>query len=227
MTYSNVPGGYGAQQPPSQPNYGQQPQAGYGQPGFSGGGPSMATITTYVVIAFGVLAFLLGFAPYKTEVDGVEESGESFFETVGVAGLIPLLVAALVAGLGMLPKQTGNEAVVAALSVSGFLALLLMLTGLGDEFSAGVGLILVLVVAFLQAAVAVASLLVAADIIKPRPPNPYGGYYQQAGYGQHGQPGGFGQPGALPPAQPQPQQPSYGAPPQQAAGGYGQGYQQH
>lgn len=220
MTYSNVPGGYGAP-PPNQPNYGQQQPGGYPQAGPGAGGPSMATILRMVVIAFGVLAFLLGFAPYSALEGLGSDASYNFFESSGVIGLVPLLVAALVAAFGLLPKQNANEAVVAATSLAGFLTLLLMLTGFGDGQSAEVGLILVLIVAFLQAAVAVASLLVAADVIKPRPPSPYGGYYQQGGY--PGQQAGYGQP-QVQGQQAPPQQPPYGAPPQQP--GYGQGYQQ-
>lgn len=229
MTYSNGPGGYGApQQQPNQQSYGPQPygQAGPGAPT----GPSMAAIANIVVIAFGVLSFLLGFAPYAAiDIDSASDFGSdesfSFFNNgasgAGTIGLALLLLAALVAAVGLLPKQTKNEGLVAALSVTGFLILLVLLIGLSDGMSVGVGFILVLVVAFLQAAVAIGALLFAADIIKPRPPAPYGGYYPQGAYGQ--QPA-FGPPAALAP--PAPQAPQYGAPPQ--APGYGApGYQQH
>lgn len=185
----------------------------------------MATIVKMVVIAFGVLNFLLGFAPYaEFEIGPID--GLNFFEAggAGVAGLSLLLLGALVTAFTLLPKQDSSDATVAAASLAGFLLVLFAMFSLGDGSSIGVGLILVLIVSFLQAAAAVVALLVTAEIIKPRSPSPYGGYYPQAGYGQPGQPGGYGGQQGMP-GQAPPQQQNYGGPPQ--GPGYGQGYQQH
>jgi hypothetical protein len=162
------------------------------------------------VVVLGVLSFLLGFLPYISGA-AAQFGGESisvssstnFFMTNGLVSTTLLLVAALVVGLGMLPKQDIHDGVVASLSVVGFVSLLLQLVSLPSEAKVGIGLIIVLVTSFFQAALAIAALLFAADIIKPPAPKP-------PQYGYYGQ-GGYGQPQ---PSQPsQPQQPYYGAAP--------------
>jgi hypothetical protein len=62
----------------------------------------------------------------------------------------------------MLPRQSANEAVVAGLSVAGFVSLLMLLIGLVDTVEAGVGLILVLVTSVRQASLAVGWVLFSA-----------------------------------------------------------------
>jgi hypothetical protein len=82
-------------------------------------------------------------------------NSENFFDNIGLGvgliGLALLLAAALVAAFGMLPRQPGTEAVVAGLSVAGFVSLVFLLLGLVDTVEAGVGLILALVSSVLQA----------------------------------------------------------------------------
>jgi hypothetical protein len=220
MTYSTGPGGYGEQpqgaggqgygQPA--PAYGAAPSAGRGLPFFLNIG----------VIAIGVVSFFLGFAPF-VKVD--ETSGRSPFDAktksfsffysifpsgVGTIALVALLAAALIAAFALLPKQEPHDAVVAGLSVTGFVSLLFLLFGIGDGFSAGIGLILVLVTSFLQAGAAVVGLLLGSGVIKPPAPRQaqYGGYYGQPGYGQPQQQYYGGAPGA-------PGAPTYQAPPSQ------------
>jgi hypothetical protein len=210
MTYSN-PGGYGGPpQGPSTPGYGPQPAPGPAGP--AGPGRGMTFYFNIGVVVLGVLNFLLGFLPYISGA-AAQFAGESisvssstnFFMTNGLVSTSLLLVAALVAGLGMLPKQDIHDGVVASLSVVGFLSLLCQLISLPKEANTGIGLIIVLITSFVQAAVAIAALLFAADIIKPPAPKPpQYGYYGQAGYGQP-------QPPPSPPSQPQ--QPYYGAAP--------------
>jgi hypothetical protein len=163
------------------------------------------------VVVLGVLNFLLGFLPYisgATASFGGQSvsvnSSANFFQTTGLVSTSLLLAAALVAGLGMLPKQDTHDAVVTSLSVVGFFSLLFQLVSLPGEAKTGIGLIIVLITSFIQAALAITALLFAADIIKPPAPKPpQYGYYGQAGYGQPQQPS--------PPSQPQ--QPYYGAAP--------------
>ncbi|HUO37096.1 MAG TPA: DUF5336 domain-containing protein, partial [Mycobacterium sp.] len=135
---------------------------------------------------------------------------------VGLIGLSPLLAAALVAAFGMLPKQSGHEPVVAGLSVSGFVSLFILLIGLPDAVEAGVGLILVLVSSFLQAALAVGCVLLSAGVVKSGSAAMYG-YANQGAYGPPLQPYQTQpyppQPSAPQPFQPPPQVPYSGAPP--------------
>jgi hypothetical protein len=216
MTYSN-PGGYGGPpQGPSTPGYGPQPAPGPGGPagaaGPPGPGKGMPFYFNVGVVVLGVLSFFLGFLPYisgaAAQVAGESitvSSSANFFNTNGLVSTTLLLVAALVAGLGMLPKQDINDGVVASLSVVGFVSLLFQLVSLPGEANVGIGLIIVLITSFFQAALAITALLFAADIIKPPAPKPpQYGYYGQAGYGQPQQP-------PSPPSQPQ--QPYYGAAP--------------
>src|SRR6185312_2379278 len=88
---------------------------------------------------------------------------------VGLIGLALLLAAALVAAFGLLPRQSGNEAVVAGLSVAGFVSLVFLLLGLVDTLEAGVGLILALVSSVLQASLAVGSVLLSSGIVMSAP----------------------------------------------------------
>ena len=215
MSYSN-PGGYGGPpQGPSTPGYGPQPAPGPAGPGSPAGQGSPARGMPFYfnigVVVLGVLNFLLGFLPYisgATASFGGQSvsvnSSANFFQTTGLVSTSLLLAAALVAGLGMLPKQDTHDAVVTSLSVVGFFSLLFQLVSLPGEAKTGIGLIIVLITSFIQAALAITALLFAADIIKPPAPKPpQYGYYGQAGYGQPQQPS--------PPSQPQ--QPYYGAAP--------------
>src|SRR6201997_3783801 len=207
MTYSN-PGGYGGPpQGPSTPGYGPQPP-----PGPAGPGKGMPFYFDIGVVVLGVLNFLLGFLPFisgATAQFGGESvsvnSSVNFFGTPAVVSISLLLVAPLVAGLGMLQKQEIHEGVVTSLSVVGFVSLLFQLVALPSAAKVGIGLIIVLITSFIQAALAITALLFAADIIKPPAPKPpQYGYYGQGGYGQ-----------PQPPTSPltQPQQPYYGAAP--------------
>ena len=187
MTYPGGPGqgagqGYGlGVQPqgvvpyPPAVSYGPARRPGRGIPFFLNIG----------VAALGIVSFFLGFAPYLTI--GVESKGMASFRNsgpresidffsnlgfgVGVIGLGLLVTAALLASFGLIPKVRDNGAGVAALSIAGFLCLLFLMFGLADgilgtTFHAGVGLILVLVTAFLQSALAVAAMLIDAGVIK-------------------------------------------------------------
>jgi hypothetical protein len=212
MTYSSGPGGYGGPpqgpQGPSAPGYGPQSQA-YGAAAGQGESKGLPFYFNVGVIALGVLSFFLGFAPYISGTSA-EFGGESisvsssmnFFMTNGLLSISLLLVGALVAAFGLLPKQEIHEGVVSSLSVVGFISLLCQLISLPGEVKLGFGLILVLVLSFLQSALAIAALLFSTGVIKPpQPKQPQYGYYGAQG-------GGYGQP-----QQSQPQQPYYGGGP--------------
>jgi Family of unknown function (DUF5336) len=217
MSYS-TPGGYGGPpQGPSTPGYGPQ-TPDYGAAPEPSQGKGLPFYLNVGVVALGVLSFFLGFTPY---ISGATASfgGQSFsvntatnfFMTNGLVSTSLLLVAALVAALGMLPKQDIHEGIVSSLSVVGFVSLLFQMINLPSEAKLGFGLIIVLVTSFLQAGLAIGALLFSSGIIKPpAPKQPQYGYYGQGGYGQP-------QP-QQPLPQSQPQQPYYPGPP--AAGSY-------
>lgn len=157
----------------------------------SGNPRSLPFFATLGVMVIGVAAFFLGFAPYAKMSGGGDtdflSSENFFFNGFGGAGTVSLaflLAAAAVAAFGMLPGQQANAPAVAGLSLAGAVTLLFLLIGLDHGLSAGVGLILVLIAAFLQTGLAVAAALASAGVIgggRPRspydysPPPPYGG----------------------------------------------------
>ncbi|CAM3967695.1 DUF5336 domain-containing protein [Nocardia ninae] len=188
------------------------------------------------VAALGVLNFLLGFLPYvgtkAVDFGGARVANSetaSLFEAGGAALLGLLLLGGLLAALSVLPKQSWTGAAAAA-SVAGFLALALHSFTLSDGIELKWGAFALLVLAFVQAALAVGAVLFESGIVKapaPRPASQPG--FNQSGYGQQqqssfsafgqNQPGyGQGQPGQ--PGQPYGQQSPYGQQP-----GYGAGQQ--
>jgi hypothetical protein len=129
-------------------------------------------ILTIAVAGLGILNFLLGFAPYDstdgTEVPGMGTVGAvsgNFFQsgTGGVATITLLFAAGVIAGCGLLPKQTPNLPTIVGLSIAGLLMLLLIMINFPDRVDAGIGLILVLFSGFAQATAAVAALLLRDD----------------------------------------------------------------
>lgn len=166
---------------------------------------NLPRILTFVVLGLGIVNFLLGLLDLVTaEVSSAQELPSSiqtsfsttFFASGGSAVSVALLLAAgLIAGASLLQKDAKNQAVVAALAITGFLVLVFQSFSLpsaeGNEFasttsSLGIGAILVLVLGFVQAAAAVAALLFDAGIVKAPAPKPasFGSQNQQAGYGQ-------------------------------------------
>jgi hypothetical protein len=219
MTYSTGSGRYEAPPPNPDPQvYGPQFPT-YNNPPSPSGAREMSSLLTVGVIILGVLSFGLGVMPYaQASVTGQlpARSSQNFFDNsglgVGLIGLSLLLAAALVAAFGMLPSQPGNEAVVAGLSVAGFVSLVFLLLGL-DAVEAGVGLILILVSSVLQAALAVGSVLLSSGIVKSASSAPSG----YAGQRAFGLPQPFPQPQAA--YRPAPGSvPAYGRPPSPPAG---------
>jgi hypothetical protein len=120
------------------------------------------------VAMLGVVNFLLGFAPYDstdgTEVPGLGTVGAvsgNFYQsgTGGVAAVALLFAAGLIAGCGVLPKQTPHLPTIAGLTIAGLLTLLVITINFPDRVDLGVGLVLVLVSGLVQAAAAVTALL--------------------------------------------------------------------
>lgn len=228
--------------PPGSPGYppAQQPTTQFAAPTQQFGkpetgpaaaeGPSKLPLyLTAAVAALGLIAFLASFGPLFTSGSGggMPEFGEqtltggALLSSGGGIPLIVVLFAALLAGVALVPKQPSRVGVVAALSVLGFLLTLLQLIGAPSGVSAGWGLMTIVVVAALQAIIAIAVLLFDAGVITPPAPKPK--YEQQ--YGQYGGPGQYyGQPQGQPqhhggpPHQQGPQQQRPGYPPQQYGG---------
>lgn len=216
MTYSTGSGGYAASPPnPDPPAYGPQLPT-YNNPPSGSSGTRLSSLLTIGVIILGMLSFGLGVMPYaQASVTGQvpATNSENFFDNIGLGvgliGLALLLAAALVAAFGMLPNQPGTEAVVAGLSVAGFVSLVLLMLGLVDTVQAGVGLILVLVSSVLQAALAIGSVLLSSGIVMSASSAP-SGYADQRAFA-------FPQPQAA--SRPAPGSvPAYGRPPSPPAG---------
>ncbi|WP_427915697.1 DUF5336 domain-containing protein [Rhodococcus sp. KRD162] len=170
-----------------------------------GGSPNLARILAFAVLGLGVVNFLLGLLDLVTaEVSSAQELPSSiqtsfsttFFASGGSAVSVALLlVSGLIAGASLVQKDTKNQAVVAALAVTGFLVLAFQSFSLpsadGNEFAStttalGIGAILVLVLGFVQAAAAIVALLLDAGILKAPAP-------KAAGFGNQNQPQGYGQ----------------------------------
>ncbi|HYO02904.1 MAG TPA: DUF5336 domain-containing protein [Mycobacterium sp.] len=202
MSYpSGPPASSGYPSGPPQAQY-SAPTQQFGQaPEAAPAGPSKLPFYLDIgVAALGLAAYLTTFAL---------DSGTTI-------GPIAAILAGLLAGVGLVPKQNSHFGVVAVLAVLGFLLVL------SDLINVGVSNVdwpwyLLIVFTLLQALVAVAALLLDAGVITAPVPKPK--YEQQNPYGQYGAPGNYyGQPqhGGPPHQQGPPQQ--RGAYPQQYGG---------
>lgn len=186
---------------PGGPNYG--PPA---QPTAGGESKGLGFFLLIGVAVLGVLNLLLGFAPYATLA---RESVNSFEANTDGLGL--LFLGGLLAAASLLPKQSYAGAAAAA-SVAGWVVALFVF--LNVDADSGWGAILILVLGFIQSAVAVAAVLFDIGVLKQPAPKPAAA----AGFGQPGQtPQGYGQ--GAPQGYGQGPQQSYG---QQQPQGYGQ-----
>ncbi|MFI5714220.1 DUF5336 domain-containing protein [Nocardia sp. NPDC051750] len=241
MSYPTGGSGYNAPVPPSvPPNPGQQ--AAGGASAAEAGGKGLPFFLTIGAAAVGVLAFLLGFLAYvgaDTDMDLPSSADTSLnlweYQEASIGGL--LLIAGLLAGLSLLPKQNW-VGVSAAVATGTFLTILFQLFTLPEGAKAEIGLYLILVLALVQAGLAVAVVLFESGILSapaPRPAASTGFPGGQQAYGQQQYQGqqGYGQQQY---SSGQQQQPSYGQqaygqqPGQQSYGqqqpGYGQQSQQ-
>ena len=195
MTYSpgspgyppaQSPGGYGASSTPSftKSDDGESNES------------NLKVYLTIGVLILGLASYLLSYGPMITRIlpngDELIESGSTLPIDLG-------LLAALLAGVSVLPKAKNYAAVVAAIALLG--ALLLV----EDTFGAsgrGWALWFALGCGVVQAVLAVTALLLDAGVITPPAPRPkydqyygqYGGYYgQQSPYQQQSpQQSGYG-----------------------------------
>ncbi len=204
MSYpSGQPGNQGY---PSGPPAGQYsaPTQQFGQPPDAApAGPSKLPLYLNVAVA------VLGLAAYLTTF--ALDSGSTI-------GPVAAILAGLLAGVGLVPKQRSHYAVIAVLAVLGFLLVL------SDVINVGAGNVdwpwyLLIAFTLLQAIAAVAALLLDAGVITAPEPKPK---YEQNPYGQYGGPGQYygqlpGQHHGGPPQQGPQQRGGY---PQQQYGGY-------
>jgi hypothetical protein len=211
--------------PPGSPGYppAQQPTTQFAAPTQQFGrlpepatpaaeGPSKLPVYLLAAVA------ALGLAVYGSSYGPLFQAGADFFTpTLLDLGVVASLLAGLIAGVGLVPKQKAAPALVAVLSVLGFLLSVAIVLTAPQGVSIEWGLYLIIAFSVVQAIVAVAVLLFDAGVIAPPAPRPR--YEQQQQYGQYGGPGPYygqhHQPG--PPHQQQQQRPGY---PSQYGGGY-------
>jgi hypothetical protein len=209
MTYPPGSPGYPpAQQPTTQfaaptQQFGKSPDAAPAAEGPS----KLPMYLTATVAALGLAVYLSNYGPL------FEASGTDFFTpTLLDLGVVASLLGALIAGVGLVPKQKAAPALVAVLSVLGFLLAISIVLTAPRGVDIKWGLYLIIAFSVVQAIVAVAVLLVDAGVITPPAPRPR---YEQQQYGQYGAPGPYyGQP-----QQPGPQH-QQGPPQQQQRPGY-------
>jgi hypothetical protein len=181
---SYPPGGPGyppAQQPTNQfsaptQQFGKMPEPAPAAPE----GPSpLPSYLTIAVAVLGLAAYLSSFGPLFTA------TADFFTPTLLDLGVVAALLAALIAAVGLLPKQTPRPAPVAVLSVLAFLLVIAIVLTAPQGVSIDWGLYLIIAFTVLEAIVAVAVLLFDAGVLTAPPPRPK---YEQQPYGQYGQP---------------------------------------
>jgi Family of unknown function (DUF5336) len=224
--------------PPGSPGYppGQQPTTQFSQPTQQFGkieqspqattGPSKLPIYLLAAVAaLGLAVYLSSFGPMFTiSSTDFPQLGSASGTSLGLGlAVVASVLAALLAGVGLLPKQTPYTAVVAVVSVLAFLLVIAEVINKPEGVSIDWALYLVIVFTLLQALAAVGALLLDAGIITPPAPRPK---YEQQQYGQYGPGQYYGQQHGLPQGGPQQQQrpgypPQYGGyPGGPAAGGF-------
>ncbi len=218
MTYSSGNPGYQPAQ--SSTSYGA---SGSSAPSFAKSDDRESKLQLYLMIAvvvLGLLAYFLSFGSVYNVNSDLGSSSSSPGHGAGVA--MAALLAALLAGVGLLPKARNYTAVVAVIAVLGALLLIARTVTLSDNVSAGWALWVILGLAVVQAICSVGALLLDAGVLTAPAPRPKYDQYSQYGgpYGQYG--GYYGQPGQQPYQQGPPQsgqQPGYGS----QYGGYSSG----
>lgn len=231
MTYS--PGGPGGYQPPQPPSYGAPTSGSFaaqGQAPAAAGESQLPFYLKIAVAALGVLAYLASFGPtlvYSSESLGSSKGTDMWL-------VLFALIAALVAGVSLLPKARDTAAPVAVLSLTAVFMVISEVVNKSDLYSYGWAIWIVLLLVIAQAAAAVMVLLYSAGVLTPPVPQPrqpepsqygsYGapapGYYgqqpgaeqrpgypsQYGGYTPPPAPGSLGAPGQQPQQPPQPPQ---------------------
>ena len=188
MTYPPGSPGYPpAQQPTTQfaaptQQFGKLPEAAP-----AAAGPSKLPVyLTAAVAALGLAVYLSSYGPLFAA------SADLITPTLLDLGVVASVLAALIAGVGLVPKQKTAPALVAVLSVLGFLLAVAIVLTAPQGVDIKWGLYLIIAFGVVQAIVAVAVLLFDAGVITPPVPRPRFEQQQQP-YGQYGGPY-YGQP---------------------------------
>lgn len=168
----SVPQGYGAPAAPPQP------------------APGPSRLPAYLsgaVLGLGLLAYLASFGPQLSISTEMGPFGGAQLTASGLSyWTIAALVAALLAGVSLLPRVPSYAPVVAALAVLGVLLVAAQIFNSPAQFSIGWGMWLGLTLTVLQAAAAVVALLFESGVLRAPAPRPR---YEQ--YGQYGPPPGY------------------------------------
>ena len=215
MTYSPGSPGY----PPTQPG-GSYPGA---TPSFAkddSGESSLPLYLNIAVVVLGLAVYLLNFGPTFTLGADVGPGAGVSAGDAGTAVVIALL-AALLAGLSLLPKPKNYAGVVGVIAALGAFVAISESINMPAGYAIGWAMWPLVACSVLQAIAAVVVILLDAGVITAPAPRPkYDAYAQYGQYGQYGygpvQPSGgyYGQPGAQQHAAPQshiPQSPPYGS----------------
>jgi Family of unknown function (DUF5336) len=219
MTYS--PGGPGY--PPVQQHGPYAPTTQFGK--VDEGPSKLPMYLLAAVVAFGLAGYLVSFGPVWKSSEIGPVAGTNW--TGGSLEVVAMLLAALLAAVGLLPKQRNYLPLISVIAVVGFLLAVSELITKPSFLSVGWALIVIVVLAGLQAVVAVGALLLEAGVITPPQPRPKYDQYQPYGAPPVGQ--YYGQPGQPQQHTPQPQQnfsqqrpgyPQYGGYPAAGTGGY-------
>ena len=191
--------------PPSSPGYPPaQSPGGYGASSASSfaksdeGESNLRLYLTIGVMALGLASYLLSYGPMITRI---LPNGDELVESGSTLPIDLALLAALLAGVSLLPKARIYAGVMAAVAALG--ALLLIEDTIGAS-GRGWALWFALGCGVAQAVLAVSILLLDAGVITPPAPRPK--YDQYGHYGQYG--GYYGQQN---PYQQSPQQSGYGS----------------
>ena len=173
--------------------FGKVEQASQAQaPAAAAAGPSKLPVYLLAVVAVcGLLVYLFSFGPMFTISNtDFPQLGSASGTSLGLGlAVLASLLAALLAGASLLPKQKAIPAVVAAISVLAFLLVIAEIVNKPEQVSIDWALYVVIAFTFLQAAAAIAVLLLDAGIISAPAPRPK--YEQQQQYGQYGGPGQY------------------------------------
>lgn len=211
MTYPPGNPGYppaqqGNQYAPTQ-QYGKVGEPQEGSAGSSAGPSKLPLYLTGVVAALGLATYAFNFGPMLTISNSdFPQFGSASGSTPGLGlAVAASVLAALLAAVGLLPKQKPATGLVAVVSTLSLLLVLAEVINAPAGLSIGWGLYLIIATTVLQAGAAIAALLFDAGVLSAPTPKPR---YEQP-YGQYGAPY-YGQPGQQygAPTQ-QPQRPGY------------------
>jgi Family of unknown function (DUF5336) len=182
--------------PPGSPGYppAQQPTTQFAAPTHQfGKGPDAgpaAEGTNKLPVYLSAAVAVLGLAVYLSNFGPLFTAGADFFTpTLLDAGVVASVLAGLVAGVGLLPRQKVSAALAAVLSVLGFLLVILIVLTVPDGAALDWGMYLIIAFSVLQAIVAVAALLFDSGVVAPPAAAPKPRYERQ--YGQYGGPGQY------------------------------------